>query len=92
MLVVSRLVEALRSENPAKKLRSLVADLAAEGQSKASIYDALEEVLIHLREDGNKRDAEEEVVLDVTDALSDWCHPSARLLPDSPPISGSNPR
>jgi hypothetical protein len=38
---------------------------------------------------GTHREEQEEGVLNVMDALTEWCHPGARLLPDDPSLSPS---
>jgi hypothetical protein len=80
MTHLQRFEAALRSAEPGRAMRSLVTELAAEGQGKDEIYAACERVALRLREAG--READEELVLDVMDALEGWCHPDARLLPD----------
>jgi hypothetical protein len=83
---------AFQSTNPALTLRTLVANLAAEGNKKADIYDSLEQLLLCVRQKGEQQEGDEGVILDVMDALTDWCHPSARLLPEAPPLSDPKPR
>jgi hypothetical protein len=80
MTHLERFETALRSAEPGRALRSLVNELAAEGQDKQDIYQLCERVMLRLREAG--RGADEEVVLDVMDALDGWCHPGARLPSD----------
>jgi hypothetical protein len=75
-----RFEAALRTPDPGQALRALVTELSAEGLSEPEIYQLFEEELLHLRAAG--RSAEEDVILDTLDALSGWCHPDARLLPD----------
>jgi hypothetical protein len=72
---------ALKAPDPGQALRSLVLELSAEGLTKAEIYQLFEEELLHLRAAG--RPAEEEPILETMDALSGWCHPDARLLPET---------
>ena len=74
-----RLQGALRSPEPVKALRSLVLDLSQEGRGKGEIYDLLDQFVIQLRTRENYRESEEDPVLDVMDALTGWCHPSAQL-------------
>ena len=74
--------KALQSAEPAQALRSLVDQLASEGYGKQEIYGFFEAFLLHLRHRENRKEAEEDMVLDVMDALTGWCHPSARLLAD----------
>jgi hypothetical protein len=76
-----RFEKALRSAEPAQSLRSLVEQLATEGYAKQEIYGFFEAFLLQLRQKGPK-ETEENTVLDVMDALTGWCHPTARLLVD----------
>ncbi len=70
---------AVPAKEPERALRSLVLDLAKEGRKKAEIYTTLEKVLVLLRAHGG-REEQEEVVLNVMDALTEWRHPDACLL------------
>ena len=79
---------ALEAKGPERALRALVLDLANEGRKKAEIYTTLESVLVRLRARGG-REEQEEGVLNVMDALTEWRHPGARLLPDDPSLSPS---
>jgi hypothetical protein len=79
-----RLEQALRSPEPARALPTLVLELHHEGHSKAEIYSLLDNFLVHLRQAESYRDSDEDVLLDVLDALTCWCHPDAQLLSDSP--------
>ena len=72
---------ALHTKEPERGLRALVLELAKEGRTKAEIYALLENALVRLRA-GNGREEQEESVLNVMDALTGWCHPGGRLLPD----------
>jgi hypothetical protein len=80
MTPLERFEQALRSPSPAHSLRSVVTSLSQDGLTQASIYAALEELLLELRQGEQPSDSQEELVLDVMDALSGWCHPSASLL------------
>jgi hypothetical protein len=82
MTIPMRLREALQKPQPAVALREAVLALKAEGRSQSEISDVLNDLLLEIRE---KRDdsASEEVVLDTLDAVAGWCHPSARLFPES---------
>ena len=74
--------KALQSEEPTQALRLLVDQFACKGYGKDEIYGFFEAFLLHLRHGENRKEAEEDMVLDVMDALTGWCHPSARLLAD----------
>jgi hypothetical protein len=73
--------QTLSAPNPGTAMRSLVLDLAKQGHSRAAICDALEKLVLSLREHAGN-EAAEDVVLDTLDALTGFCHPSARLLAD----------
>jgi hypothetical protein len=75
------LKSAMRSPNPAEALRAAVARLAREGYTKPEVYQALESLLVELRA-GQPSETEEDIVLDVMDAVSGWCHPGAQLMPE----------
>jgi hypothetical protein len=79
-----RLEVALHSPKPVPALRALVQELAGEGSNKAEIYGMLEKVLVQLRAQPDFSESQEEAVLDIMDALTGWCHPSAELLPEKP--------
>jgi hypothetical protein len=80
-----RCEQALGSQDPERALRALVQDLAREGGRKEDLYALLERLVLRLRARGDER---EDAVLIVMDALTDWRHPSARLLADEPPAGG----
>jgi hypothetical protein len=84
MTAEERVQTALRSAEPVRALRVLVQDLAREGSTKAEIHGLLERSLVQLRTRPDVREGDEEAVLDVLDALTGWCHPSAELLPEKP--------
>jgi hypothetical protein len=79
---------AVQAKEPERALRALVLDLAKEGRSKAAIYDLLENVLARLRV-GDASEEREDAILNVMDALTGWCHPNARLLPDDSSLAPS---
>ena len=82
MTAQERFETALRSSDPGQGLRAVVQDLAREGLAKPQIYEMLETLLLQLRMQPDYRESDEEIVLDVMDALNGWCHPSAEVLPD----------
>jgi hypothetical protein len=82
MTVRERLRLALRSPQPAPALRSLVHELHGQGRNKAEIYELLENYLVEMRTQPGHAEPDEDVLLDVMDALTGWCHPDVRLLPD----------
>ena len=75
-----RFENALRSNEPLKCLNTFVFELSAEGRKKAEILKIFENFALCLRR--KNREADEELLLEVMDALVGWCHPGARLLPD----------
>jgi hypothetical protein len=84
MTAQERLETALHSPDPGACFRALIGDLAHEGLTKPQIYELLEKFVLQLRLRTDYRDVDEELVLDIMDALNGWCHPSAELLPDEP--------
>jgi hypothetical protein len=84
----NRCEAALQSEEPERRLRTLVLDLANEGRGNSEIYALLENVLVRLRAD-NGPEEQEESILNVMDALTGWCHPAARLLAGDPSTASS---
>jgi hypothetical protein len=85
MTPTERLEGALRSPDPTRALRALVVEFAEEGRRKVEIYELLEQFLLDLRTREDYREADEDTVLDVMDALTGWCHPDARLSPQQNP-------
>ncbi len=81
MTVDERLLHALGCSQPGPALRSLIRELSREGHAKAQIYQMFEEFLPRLRRRDDYRESEDEILLDVMDALTGWCHPEARLSP-----------
>jgi hypothetical protein len=74
-----RFEKALRSDEPVKALNAFVFELAAEGCRKAEIYKFFEEFILYMRKNNSGREADEGLLMEVMDALTDWCHPSAQL-------------
>ncbi|MCI0691504.1 hypothetical protein L0337_05785 [candidate division KSB1 bacterium] len=75
-----RFETALRSNAPFAALNSLILELSAEGHKKAEILKIFENYALYLRK--SNRESDEDLLMEVMDALVGWCHPSARLLPD----------
>ena len=90
-MVRQRIAAALREASPGQALRTLVVLLSQEGNSKDAIYHFLEEHLLWLRQQETTSEPDEDVLLDVMDALTGDCHPAARLLPDESPATSSTP-
>lgn len=82
MTPAERFEGALSSPDPTRALRASVLELASEGRRKADIYALLEQFLLDLRAREDHREDDEDAVLDAMDALTEWCHPDARLLPE----------
>jgi hypothetical protein len=82
MKYVQRFQSALDSHEPAFSLRTLAQQLAAEGQTKEQVYELFETFLLELRQNEKLREADEDAVLDVMDALTGWCHSDSALLPE----------
>lgn len=77
MLTPSVFLPAFDSSNPAQTLRRQVIDLLQQGHPREEIQTALESLVLSLRE--QDRSGDEETVLDLLDALTGWCHPSAKI-------------
>jgi hypothetical protein len=75
-----RFENALHSLEPLTALNSLVLELSAEGHKKAAILKIFENYALSLRK--SNRESDEELLMEIMDALVGWCHPSAMLLPD----------
>lgn len=65
------------SEQPVVALRALLHDRLEAGQSKDSLRAELEQLVHELRR--QHREADEDVVLDVTDFLTGWSAPHMKL-------------
>ncbi len=83
MTPAERVASALGSPDSGRTLRSVVREMAREGFPKAELYALLEKCLLDLRLRADHPESEEDLLLDVMDALDGWCHPDARLLPES---------
>ena len=75
-------LEALRSPTPASELRRVVRERALAGRTAAEISHELESLLVRLRGEPTAGDADEELLLDLLDAIAGWCHPTAALFAD----------
>jgi hypothetical protein len=82
MTLEERLESLLKSPEPAKAFRSWVLEQTKQGLTKARIYESLEQFLLHLRSVPESSEVDEDIVLDVMDSLTGWCHPESELLPD----------
>ena len=80
MTPTQRLQAALDTPNGAQTLRALVLELAAEGSPKREICGLLEDLLLDLRSRPDRREADEETVLDVLDGLAGGCQAESLLL------------
>lgn len=79
MTVNERFETALHAHDPGAALRVVVLELAAEGTAKPELYGRLEKFLLERRLREEHSESDEESLLDVLDALSGWCHPTAQL-------------
>jgi hypothetical protein len=86
MIENERFERALQAKEPEEALRALVLELAKEGRKKADLYALLENVVVRLRA-SHAPENQEDAVLNVMDALTGWCHPDARLIPDESSLS-----
>ena len=82
-----RILGALRSAEPARALRALVAELSREGRTRQGIHELLEKFVVNLRTRTDFRAIDEDLILDVLDALTGWCHPNAELSVEEKPAS-----
>ena len=82
MSALEQLEQAHGSAQPAEAYRTVIQELSRDGWTSSQIYTELERFLASLRKRSEHRAEDEEGVLDVMDALTGWCHPDARLLPD----------
>jgi hypothetical protein len=78
-----RIATALHSSEPATALRSLVRDFSKEGRTKPQICGLLEQFVTSLRKKSDYQESDENLVLDVLDALTGYCHPDARLFAET---------
>ena len=69
--------EALKSKNPEKSLTDLVKMLLLQGVKHEDIDEAVTHFHIQLMSQG--REKEDDMILDLGDALTGWCHPDCRL-------------
>lgn len=68
---------ALVSDDRRAAFLSVLRQLLAEGLSRERLLDELKKYSLELRQE--KRDADEDLVLDMMDGLSGWSSPSARI-------------
>jgi hypothetical protein len=67
------LEKALKSENPQENLRILVKNQIEKGIKREIIYEELNQFHVYLIK--QERETDDELILDVTDALLGWVHP-----------------
>jgi hypothetical protein len=86
-----RIHEAWRTGKPLE-LHRAAEQLAAEGVEESAIYDALERLLLELREAGADDETEEQVS-NVMDRLTGWCHVSNHIKTKraTPPTADKTP-
>jgi hypothetical protein len=76
-----RLVAALRAGDDGDQLGEWVKAQFANGRAKAEIMDAIIETRERLRAENSWREIDEDGFVNVLDAMTGWCHPSAWLCP-----------
>jgi hypothetical protein len=74
-----KLENALHSPEPPRALRDAIQQAYRDGSSRDFIYRELEQFLILRRQSKDHSGADEDLILDLMDAVTGWCHPSARL-------------
>src|SRR5437660_9566354 len=98
MATLRERVQAAWATGDPLALHREVERLAAEGYSQQALEDALEALLLAVREAGAGDDAEE-IVNGVWDRLTGWCHPARHIEPRAseddgagadPPIDGTD--
>jgi hypothetical protein len=77
-----RLEAALRGPNALQQLREIAQEMLDQGQDRASILALFEQTRQQLRDE--RREAEEDVVLEAMDFLAGWCSPHMRLSEPEP--------
>lgn len=83
--------QALRSQEPITELRSLALSLLGRGHDKAAVLEMFEQARCRLRQE--KREDDEDAVMDVMDFLVGWCSPHMQLpSEDTPANGGPDPR
>jgi hypothetical protein len=90
--VDERIREAWRTGVP-MELHRAAEELAAQGYEESAIYDALERLLLEVREAGADDEAEERIS-NVMDRLTGWCHESNHIKTrrtDPPPDGKAGP-
>jgi hypothetical protein len=73
----TRIREAWNTGDP-MSLHAAAEQLASEGNEESAIYDALERLLLEVR-DADADDNTEERIMGVMDRLSGWCHESGHI-------------
>ena len=80
-MITQRVLEAyeraLMSEQPVVAVRAVVQQRLTAGQTKESLLSELERLVLGLRR--HHREADEDAILDVTDFLTGWSAPHAKL-------------
>jgi hypothetical protein len=77
-----RILTALGGPEPARALTSLVFEMSREGQPKQQIIEMLQAFVLTWRGRADYTVSGEDVVFEVLDGLTGWCHPNTQLLPD----------
>ncbi len=73
--------QALRSPEPAHRLRLLAKELFSRGVPSKEVLALFDDARQALREAG--RDREEDAVMDIMDSIVGWCSPHMKLAPET---------
>lgn len=79
MKIQDAIEQALRAGEPLKSLKDLAIQFSAEGKSEPEIYKIFEDCILQMRTMNTYKESDEEMVMEVLDAITGWCHPEARL-------------
>ena len=82
MAIPETLRSAAGAADPAAALRLAVQNLQAARHTRAEVSGWLNELLLQVRAEAPES-AAEDAILGTLDAVEGWCHPSARLFPES---------
>jgi hypothetical protein len=91
MIIESKIFAALGCDEPEWALRSVVDGFLAQGHEKQEVYDALERIVLRARQTGEFGEATEDLIFNVLDALTGWCHSDGQLPSKPPPAPLSTP-
>ena len=78
---------ALRSAEPVAQLRQLATDELSKGRTHEEVLARFEQARQVLR--AADREDDEDVIMDVMDALAGWCSPHRKITPPAGPGAGT---